>query len=625
MNAHPRPKRILVADDDPHVLDAYRRVLEALLAGAEAPRSGLDDLSAELFGDTMAPPAAHASAPLQDVTYCRQGETAVHEVRAALENGQPFAVVFLDMRMPPGIDGLETARRIRAIDQDVNIVVVTGYSDHRPSAIADAIGVPGKIFYLSKPFDADELQQMASALAERWSGDREIASELKLRIEELERLNWELKESEARAQRAAGLDMLTGLSNRAGLSRRFEEAAGPAEPPPPSLSMLYLDLDRFKDVNDSLGHLVGDELIRAFAQRLMQATGEDGFAARLGGDEFAVICTDRSLVHQLADRLIQTCSQPYVLNGHRVRVGVSIGIAHSEGQLIEAMRRADIALYAAKSAGRGVWREFDPSMERDIIGDQRIASDLVEAIAENKLALHYQPVVCADGSRICSVEALLRWEHPTRGMIPPLVFIGVAEKTGLMHELGEWVIRRAFKDSRRWPDLVTAINLSPTQLQAPGLVDWIGALASDMGVEPPRIEFEITETTLIADVEGAAEQLRRLMAMGFGVALDDFGSGYASLAYLTRIPFSKLKIDRSLVSDLQLRSGADQVVRAIVGLGQALGLPITAEGVEYAEQHHVLAAAGCSFMQGFLFHRPLPVEELMQLRSRVAAGAAKVA
>jgi diguanylate cyclase (GGDEF)-like protein len=608
-------KRILVADDDPQVIDAYRRVFDPLISGGEARNADFDDLSAELFNDTPSAPSVPAA--LDEVFYCLQGEAAVAEVAAGLDNRRPISVVFLDMRMPPGIDGLETARRIRAIDPDVSIVVVTGYSDHKPTAIANAIGVPGKLFYLAKPFDVEELRQIAVALADRWVGDRAVADELSRRVAELEHLNVELAASEARARQAALIDALTGLSNRSGLSERFSGDGFSAAAPTASVSTLYLDLDHFKDVNDSLGHLVGDELIQAFAARLVQETGNEGFAARLGGDEFAVICTNADRAHRLAERLIEVCSRPYELKSHRVKVGVSIGIAHSsQGQLIEAMRRADIALYVAKSEGGGVWREFAPSMERDIIGDQMLASDLAEAIARDELSLHYQPVVAVDGSRIEGVEALLRWKHPTRGMVPPLVFIPVAERSDLIHKLGDWVIRRAFTDSLKWPDIITAINLAPAQLQARGFVQRVGELAVNLGVDPRKIEFEITETVIIQDVGMAADQMRSLMALGFQIALDDFGTGYASLAYLTQIPFTKLKIDRSLVNDLQSKPGADQVVRAIVGLGKAFGLTITAEGVEHPGQIDVLTSAGCSYLQGYLFHLPLTSDDLMTLRRK---------
>ncbi|WP_083593704.1 EAL domain-containing protein [Aurantimonas sp. 22II-16-19i] len=615
MTPSSKARRLLVADDDANVLDAYRRVLGELVGRDGSTSSDLDDLSAELFGDDPAP--SDAPALLEEVIYCRQGEDAVRQVEDARASSKAFAIVFLDMRMPPGIDGLETARRIRAIDPDVNIVIVTGYSDHKPSEIAAAIGRPERLFYLLKPFDGAELQQLATALASRWTLDTGIADELAKRVAQLERMYAELKASEARAQELARLDALTGLSNRSGLSERFQAEVQAATAQGRQLSVLYLDLDRFKDVNDSLGHAIGDGVIRGFAERVSQAIGKDGFAARLGGDEFAVVCFDRPRVAELSERLLQACALPYVLDGDTVRMSVSIGIAHCDlGQpdLVEAMRQADIALYAAKSAGRGVAMEFAPSMERDILGTQRLARDLARAIATDELTLHYQPLVCAKGSPIYGLEALLRWQHPERGMIPPLVFIEVAEKTDLIRDLGDWVIRRAFADSRLWPDLVTAINLSPAQLRAPGFVERVATLAREMNIDPGMFELEVTEMVLIEDVAQAAEKLRQLKDIGFTIALDDFGSGYASLAYLSQIPFDRLKIDRSFVEDLRSKSGADGVIRSIVGLGASMGLSVTAEGVEDVQQHRFLQEVGCTHMQGFLFHRPLTVEAVLTLR-----------
>ncbi|MBE7186155.1 MAG: EAL domain-containing protein [Methylobacterium mesophilicum] len=608
-------RRVLVADDDAQVLDAYRRVLDSLTAESAPAASDLDALSAELFGEEPAPSCTKAM--LGDVVYCRQGLDAVREVGEAKRSGRPFAIVFLDMRMPPGIDGLETARRIRAVDADVNIVVVTGYSDHRPGEIAAAVGRPERLFYLLKPFDGGELQQMATALAHRWSADIGIATELASRVAELEALNAKLRASEAAAQTAARTDALTGLSNRTGLSERFQLEADRSGEPGHHLSVLYLDLDRFKDVNDSLGHAAGDELIRDFARRIREATGEDGFAARLGGDEFAVISTHAERVAALGERLLSACSAPYRVGDHVVQTGVSIGVAHSvpgRPDLVEAMRRADIALYAAKAAGRGVLCAFDPLMERDILGAQRLAQDLDRAIAKDELALHYQPLVAADGIPISGVEALLRWSHPIRGLVPPPTLIEAAEKTDLIHKLGDWIFRRAFADAKRWPDLVTAVNISPAQFRAPNFVDRLAVIAAEIGVDPGMIELEVTETVLIVDMADAAEKLRRLKQIGFRLALDDFGSGYAGLGYLNRIAFDKLKIDRSFIENLRRKDGAEGVIRSIVGLAQSLGLSTTAEGVEDEAQHLFLMQAGCSQMQGFLFHRPMQADALVQLR-----------
>ncbi|BDA83013.1 transcriptional regulator [Aureimonas sp. SA4125] len=613
MTSPAKTRRFLVADDDAQVLDAYGRVFADLVASTAGNGEDFDALSAELFGEGAATPDSEAL--IGDVVYCRQGEQAVSQVENALARGEPFAIAFIDMRMPPGIDGLETARRIRALDPNVNLVIVTGYSDHKPSEIALAIGRPEKLFYLLKPFDVSELRQLATALAHRWSCDNAVTDELALRVAELERLNAQLKASEAKAQEFARMDALTGLPNRMGLSERLQNDTHAVEGTDRQLSVLYLDLDRFKDVNDSLGHPVGDELICQFAARIREAVGDDGFAARLGGDEFAVISLDRGAIEGVVKRLLAGATEPYTMGGHVVLTSVSIGIAHSapgRPHLVEAMRQADIALYAAKAAGRGVALEFVPSMERDILGAQRLAGDLAEAIRSDRLELYYQPLVGADGIPISSVEALLRWNHPERGFIAPMVFIEAAEKADLIRELGAWVIRRAFRDARHWPDLVTSINLSPSQLRAPDFIDELAKLVAEMSVDPTMFEFEVTESVLIDDVETAARQIRSLKDMGFKISLDDFGSGYAGLAYLSRIPFDKMKIDRSFVFNVGVAEGAEGVIRSIVGLGLALGLSITAEGVEHAAQHQVLQSAGCHNMQGFLFHRPLPVDETLR-------------
>jgi diguanylate cyclase (GGDEF)-like protein len=354
MSPERRPRRILVVDDDPHVLDGYRRVLGSLVGqpGADGP-CDLDALSQDLFGESEPdePPA------IDDLVYCRQGEDAVLAVRTAMAEGRPFGVVFLDIRMPPGIDGLETGRRIRAIDEHANIVIVTGYSDHLPAAIDAAIGSDRPIFYMVKPFGPSELTQMATALSQRWSADLGRVQELARRVAELEALTALLVASEARARENARRDPMTDLLNRTAFTECFAEEAAAARAGFRTPALLYLDIDRFKRVNDTYGHVTGDTLIQEFARRLQHVVAENGITARLGGDEFAVICPDASVAGTLAERIIETCRQPYPIGSHVITSAVSIGVATMDDGALsftEAMRRADSALYAAKAAGRGV-------------------------------------------------------------------------------------------------------------------------------------------------------------------------------------------------------------------------------------------------------------------------------
>lgn len=607
--------RVLVCDDESSVLEAYRRILSGLVEPSSRKREhDLDALAADLFGEELE--TAARSSNISDIVYCRQGEEAVAIFADAGRCGQPFAAVFLDVRMPPGIDGVEVARRMRQLDPAVNIVMVTGHSDHRPAEIAGVVGAQDRLFYLVKPFDPDEVRQMATTLAHRWSSDRTVANELTSRLQELEKVNRALKLSEASAHQAARRDPLTGLLNRKGLQEQFDAAFSLASKEGRYLSFAYIDLDRFKLVNDAHGHTVGDRLIREVASRIVEATADDGFVARLGGDEFAVVCAHPDRLEEVVCRLLRVGETPFIEDGFNLPVSLSVGYCRCDaGQdsLSDAMRRADVALYSAKMAGRGGARIYDADLDKQFLLGQAIARDLKDAIDANALRLHYQPLMSADGCRVTGLEALLRWDRRDYGPISPALFVPIAEQNNLMAELGEWVLRQAMKDIQLWPDIVTSINLSAVQFAQPHFAEHVLALAKSAGISPSVIEFEITETALSQDMTNFAQQVATLRRAGFNLALDDFGSGYASIGYLSQFHFNKLKIDRSFVSNLRLKPNADRMIRSIVGLGEAMGLTVTAEGVEDEFQHELLRAAGCDQMQGFLFHKPCSKEDVERL------------
>ncbi len=607
--------RVLVCDDESSVLEAYRRILSGLVEPSSREREqDLDALAADLFGEELE--TAARSSNISDIVYCRQGEEAVAIFADAGRRGQPFAAVFLDVRMPPGIDGVEVARLMRQLDPAINIVMVTGHSDHRPAEIAGVVGAQDRLFYLVKPFDPDEVRQMATTLAHRWSSDRTVANELTSRLQELEKVNRALKLSEASAHQAARRDPLTGLLNRKGLQEQFDAAFSLASKEGRYLSFAYIDLDRFKLVNDAHGHTVGDRLIREVASRIVEATADDGFVARLGGDEFAVVCAHPDSLEEVVCRLLRVGETPFIEDGFNLPVSLSIGYCRCDaGQdsLSDAMRRADVALYSAKMAGRGGARIYDADLDKQFLLGQAIARDLKDAIDANALRLHYQPLMSADGCRVTGLEALLRWDRRDYGPISPALFVPIAEQNNLMAELGEWVLRQAMEDIQLWPDIVTSINLSVVQFAQPHFAEHVLALAKSAGISPSVIEFEITETALSQDMTNFAQQVATLRRAGFNLALDDFGSGYASIGYLSQFHFNKLKIDRSFVSNLRLKPNADRMIRSIVGLGEAMGLTVTAEGVEDEFQHELLRAAGCDQMQGFLFHKPCSKEDVERL------------
>ena len=406
-------------------------------------------------------------------------------------------------------------------------------------------------------------------------------------------------------------DSLSGLPNRNFFGERLEEVIAKIRAGGKPNAVFYIDLDHFKDVNDTLGHPIGDELIRNVTARLVGTLRGEDLVARLGGDEFAVItpvATEAGALHRIADRIISALCAPYAIGGHTIVIGASIGIAVIDGRshagAAEIMRFADIALYRAKNEGRNHACVYDAAMDADLSHRKSLESDLRQAIENDALRVLYQPVVSASGERLVGVEGLARWRHPERGDIEPSEFIPIAEQSGLIVELGERVLRRACIDGKSWPSLTVAVNVSPLQFRRSDFVDTVERILIETGFDPARLELELTESTLLGNVETAEASMHRLKALGVQLALDDFGTGYSSLAYLRRFPFDKLKIDRSFVRSIERAPDAAAIVHAIVSLGRGLGMKVTAEGVETAEQQLFLRAAGVHSMQGYRFGKP---------------------
>ncbi|MFC1456813.1 putative bifunctional diguanylate cyclase/phosphodiesterase [Microvirga arabica] len=429
----------------------------------------------------------------------------------------------------------------------------------------------------------------------------------------------ELRASEAQAQHLAFHDVLTGLPNRALFDDRLDQALARTQRGE-KISVLMLDLDRFKHVNDTLGHHAGDSLIRELAGRLTKLLRSSDTVARLGGDEFAIVQTgiagDED-IDALCTRILAAVREPFDILGHQAFVGVSIGIAvapDAGSERVEIMRKADIALYRAKAEGRGCYRLFTAEMDETVKVRGTIEEELRVALMSGEgLEVAYQPQVAGAGKPIVGLEALVRWRHPTRGVILPDQFIPVAEQTGLISQLGEWVLREACATSRHWPNLFISVNLSPVQFRIDGFAERVMEVVRETGADPQRIELEITEGVLLDDGGQTAQTLRKLRAAGFRIALDDFGTGYSSLGYLHRYEVDKIKIDRSFVSSLGREDSAGAIISAIVALGQAMNLTVTAEGVETREQEHFLRSAGCDELQGYRYFRALTREQVARL------------
>ena len=439
-------------------------------------------------------------------------------------------------------------------------------------------------------------------------------------------------EAEAHVARLAAEDPLTGLPNRRVFRSTLDQMTRLATPVPGSslpkneFAVLFLDLDRFKVINDTLGHRIGDFLLQEVAKRLKLSLRATDILARLGGDEFAIVVPSfatRAALEVLASGLLVAVAQPYEIDGYRIRSNVSIGIAvgPQDGESVDdLLMAADLALYSVKAGHRGTYKFYEKAMNKELNDRRQMEMDLREAIEHNELELHYQPILNLRTNVITGFEALARWRHPTKGMVPPALFIPVAEDSELIIPLGEWALREACRKAAQWPnDLRIAVNLSPKQFMSPSLFHTIEQTLKETGLAPQRLELEITERIFMEDNDNTLSTLRRIKELGVRISLDDFGTGYSSLSYLRSFPFDKIKVDRTFISDLKGSSEHIVIVQAVVSIARALGMTTTAEGVETEDQQKFLTTLGCDEVQGYLYSAPVPIESVPELIAKWAS------
>ena len=562
---------------------------------------------------------------------------------------ESFDLVLLDVMMP-GIDGIETLKRIRSQKSASALPVIMVTAKAESDNIVDALEL-GANDYVTKPVDFAVALARVNTQISRRRAEQQVAlanEELRKANEDLERrveertsrlvdANQRLKveiadrqESQARSQYLAYHDSLTGLGNRLLFKEQLEEALKDVSVTPYALAVLFLDLDGFKAVNDTLGHSVGDLLLKSVATKLRDIIPRTDRIARLGGDEFAILqisATQPGSSIALAEKIIEIIGQPCSIDGHDVTVGASVGIAvaHPGEMNTESfLKSADLAMYNAKSDGRGTYRMFDPEMDAIVQARRILERDMRTALAQDDFRLFYQPLVNLQTRRVTAFEALMRWQHPVRGEVPPAEFIPVAEEMGLIVQLGEWALRQACAEAVGWPDgICVSVNLSPLQFAKGNLVSTVVSALASSGLPGSRLELEITETVLLEKSDRNIMILNQLRKLGVRISMDDFGTGYSSIGYLRSFPFDKIKIDQSFVRDLMVDEGSLAIVRAIAGLGVSLGMTTTAEGVETEEQMRCLSLEGCIEVQGYLYSKPVPANEIIELLESLASRVSK--
>jgi diguanylate cyclase (GGDEF)-like protein/PAS domain S-box-containing protein len=768
-------RRILIVDDNQAIHSDFRKIL-----AARADAAALDFAEAEILG--AATPVADASqSEVFDLDSAYQGQEAWEKVKAAVASGNRYAMAFVDMRMPPGWDGVETITKIWEVDSDIQVVICTAYSDYSWEEIIKKLGNVDRLLILKKPFDTVEVCQLAYALTQKWHlakhahlklnqlqamvqqqtsilqaevterrrseeamrqsqgryalavagandgiwdwdfpantifystrwksmvgmSENEVSSSPdewfnRVHPDDVERVKADLDlhltgrseqfHSEFRMRhkdqqyrwilsrgvavfdaagtplRAAGSqtditdrklaeeqlrhdalhDTLTGLSNRALLmdriARRLQRAKRAQDP---MFAVIFLDLDRFKTINDSLGHDAGDKLLIAVSERLAAATraidtvyrAEPDQIARLGGDEFVVLLDSIRVpadAIRVCDRIQESLSQPIQINGQSVRCSASLGIAISDGKYeraAEILRDADTALYSAKKSGRGSYRIFHPDMHASAVQRLWMESELRHAIDGRQLSLVYQPIFALGTGRMAEVEALVRWNHPERGLIMPTDFISLAEETGTIFTIGQWALEESCRQMKQWhaevPELghiSIGVNVSCSQFARRGTRDAVVEALKRTGLEARFLKLEITETAVMDTGTATIAELTALRELGVQLHLDDFGTGYSSLGYLHQMPIEALKIDRSFVSGIGSDRTGTSIVQAIVALAHSLEMRVVAEGVENEPQLKKLTSLGCDFAQGYHFAKPLsPVDLVTFARTRFTAAAA---
>jgi diguanylate cyclase (GGDEF)-like protein len=607
--------RILVVDDDAMLIGEYLRCLGSDFE-PDSATSTLGDLEKVLFGEET----DEKGAAKFDVQSCNQGLVAVEAVRDAVKVGNPYAIVFLDIRMPPGIDGLEAARQIREIDQNVNIVIVTGSLSPEPEDLAAEIPPADRIFFFKKPFHAVECRQLAAALCGKWHSD--LA--LRRANDVLEQRVWDRTEA---LHKLAYYDPVTGLPNRLKILDELQLLIDDADSPDANTAVVLLDIERFSFLNETMGYEAGTELLGAIGKRLVRACSDfkhvhTSIVGRFGADEFACLIPgveDNDALNEFVDGIKNAVEEPILLYGRELYLKASIGVAwhpvHGrDGKTV--FRCAEAALHRSMRRPEGRVTLYQSEMHNRARHKFDMEGELRQAIENGEIITWFQPQLSLNTGKIAGVEALARWLRPDNTIIHPADFVPLTEEMGISDVFFECVMRHVCSTVAKWKashgwDVPVSVNLSAHQLRNHKLVDLIKQILKQQKIEQNMINLELTETVLLEDLTVAKPVLKDLSTYGVGIHIDDFGTGYSSLSYLAELPVQTLKIDQSFIERLTESATNARVVQSIIALGKAMNLEVIAEGVETEQQLKLVTQFGADMAQGFFIGRPMPEQEFM--------------
>ncbi|CDF95010.1 MULTISPECIES: bifunctional diguanylate cyclase/phosphodiesterase [unclassified Pseudomonas] len=596
----PANRRILVVDDTPAIHQDFRKILSPGNGGDDS----LDDTESLLFGTPQ------VSRLQFQIDSAYQGEEALELVKRAQAEGQPYALVFADMRMPPGWDGLQTIERLWQADPRLQIALCTAFSDYTWETMAERIEFDDQLLILKKPFDTLEIRQMASAMTWKW----QLAQDAARKMRSLERTIEERVQELLKVSHLLQYDVLTELPNSMLLGDRLTQAMAQCRRHDRQLAVMFIGLDRFKRINNALGHPVGDEMLKRVARTLATVVRESDSVFRYGSDEFVVVLGDIADPQQIkgvAEKLLAAINSPQPIDGHDLSVTASLGVSVYPADGFDAValiKKAETAMRNVKETGPNDYRFFTEDMNRRARQQQTIESGLRLALQRKEFVLHYQPKLDLRSGKVVGVEALVRWNRPGQGLVPPSDFIPVAEDSGLIVPLSQWVLQEACQQACTWQaqgmrPLYLSVNVSAIDFRQRGFVEGIARTLKETGLDPTQLELEITESVLMQNIDTTVAILKAIKQQGIRLAIDDFGTGYSSLSYLQKFPVDVLKIDQSFVGDLSIDSNDAKLVSTIINLGKGLNLHIIAEGVETLEQLEFLQAHQCEEAQGYYFSK----------------------